>query len=73
MSEKSRPKVKFFTSLPNGDYLNFAVWQGKTDPSAEVFTIQVSHKEDDSWQNIARLAIYRTADGQYSKLPERQT
>ncbi len=73
MSEKSRPKAKFFTTLPNGDYLNFAVWQGKADPSAEVFTVQISHKEGEIWETVGRLAIYRTSEGVYSKLPERQT
>jgi hypothetical protein len=73
MSEKSRPKFSARNSLPNGDFLTFAVWQGKTDPSAEVFSIQLRHKEGDLWETTGRIAIYRTADGQYSKLPERQT
>ena len=73
MSDKSRPKEKFWTLLPNGDYLNFAVWPGKSDPSAEVFSIQLSHKENEKWQVVGRLGIYRTSEGEYRKLPERQT
>lgn len=72
MSEKSHPKARFSSILPNGDYITLAVWPGKTDPSAEVFTVQIRHREGDAWQTIGRLAVYRTSDGMYSKLPERQ-
>ena len=72
MSENTLPKARFSTILPNGDYLNLAVWQGKKDPSAEVFTVQIRHKEGETWQTIGRLAVYRTSEGVYSKLPERQ-
>ena len=72
MSENTLPKARFSAILPNGDYLNLAVWQGKKDPSAEVLTVQVRHKEGETWQTIGRLAVYRTSEGMYSKLPERQ-
>jgi len=72
LSEKPWPKARFSAMLPNGDYLNFAVWQGRKDPSAEVITVQVRRKEGGTWQTVGRLAIYRTADGAYSKLPERR-
>jgi len=72
LSERSQPKARFSSILPNGDYITLAIWQGKTDPSAEVFTIQVRHKEGEAWQTVGRLAVYRTSDGLYSKLPERR-
>lgn len=72
MSENILPKARFSAILPNGDYLNLAVWQGKKDPSAEVLTVQIRHKEGETWQTIGRLAVYRTSEGVYSKLPERQ-
>jgi len=68
---KSYPKFKFSNRLPNGDYLTLAVWSGKKDSTAEVLTIQLRHMEDDDWITAGRLAVYRTNDGIYSKLPER--
>ncbi|MDH5770016.1 MAG: hypothetical protein OEZ25_01840 [Candidatus Bathyarchaeota archaeon] len=67
---KSYPKFKFSNRLPNGDYLNLAVWPGKKDPTAEVLTIQIRRMEGDDWITAGRLAVYRTSDGIYSKLPE---
>jgi hypothetical protein len=49
-----------------------AVWPGKKDPTAEVLTIQIRHSTGDSWETVGRLAVYRTGDGNYSQLPERQ-
>jgi hypothetical protein len=58
------------TKLPNGDFLTFAVWPGKSDPMAEVITVQIRHLSGDRWETIGKLAAYRTADGSYSQLPE---
>jgi len=69
---KSQPKARFSTRLASGDFLTLAVWPGKKDPRAEVVTIQIRHSTGDSWETIGRLAVYRTADGAYSLLPERQ-
>ncbi|MEM3608323.1 MAG: hypothetical protein QW238_05620 [Candidatus Bathyarchaeia archaeon] len=66
------PKARFSSRLPNGDYLTLAVWPGKRDPTAEVLTIQIRRLEADSWRTIGRLAVYRSSDGNYSQLPERQ-
>ncbi|MGQ9542533.1 MAG: hypothetical protein ACUVTM_00380 [Candidatus Bathyarchaeia archaeon] len=71
MSVRQQPKVRFSTRLASGDFLSFTVWQGKSDPSAEVFTIQVRRFKDDSWETVGRLAVYRTSDGKYTQLPER--
>jgi len=71
MSGKSYPKASMRTRLPNGDYLSLAVWQGKSDPTAEVITVQIRHPSGDRWETVGRLAAYRTADGSYSQLPER--
>jgi len=68
----SQPKARFSSRLPNGDYLTLAVWAGKKDPTAEVLTIQIRHSAGNSWETIGRLALYRTGDGNYSQLPERQ-
>jgi hypothetical protein len=71
MSEKQTPKARFSTKLPNGDFLGITIWAGKTDPAAEVVTVQVRHPTGDSWETTARIALYRTPDGKYSLLPER--
>ena len=68
----SQPKARFSSRLPSGDYLTLAVWAGKKDPAAEVLTIQIRHSTGNSWETTGRLALYRTSDGKYSQLPERQ-
>jgi len=72
MSGRSRPKASMRTRLSNGDYLTLAVWQGKSDPTAEVITVQIRRLSGDQWETVGRLAAYRTADGSYSQLPERR-
>ena len=71
MAEKQTPKARFSTKLPNGDFLGITIWPGKTEPSAEVVTVQIRHPTGDNWETTARIALYRTADGKYSLLPER--
>jgi hypothetical protein len=68
----SQPKARFSSRLPSADYLSLAVWAGKKDPTAEVLTIQIRHSGGSGWKTIGRLAVYRTGDGSYSQLPERQ-
>ena len=70
-SSKSKPKARFSTRLPNGDYLQIAVWPGKTDPAAEVLNVQVRHMSDGEWMTAGKLAVYRTKDGSYTQLPDR--
>ena len=68
----SQPKARFHLRINEQDYLNLTVWPGKTDPTAEVITVQLRRNNGDNWETVARLAVYRTSDGTYSKLPERQ-
>ena len=49
-----------------------AIWPGKKDPKAEVLTVQIRRPTGDGWETAGRLAVYRTGDGSYSLLPERQ-
>ena len=72
MSAGQRYKARFSTKLPNGDFLGITVWPGKSDPNAEVVTVQIRHPTGDNWETTGRIAIYRTSDGRYSLLPERQ-
>jgi hypothetical protein len=73
MSTTSQPKASMRTKLPNGDFLSLTVWAGKTDPTAEVITVQIRHPESDQWETIGRMAAYRTSDGKYSQLPNTKT
>jgi len=70
-SGKSKPKARFSTRLPNGDYLQIAVWAGKTDPAAEVVNVQVRHMSDGEWMTAGKLAVYRAKDGSYTQLPDK--
>jgi len=71
MAEKPTPKARFSTKLPNGDFLGITIWPGKSEPSAEVVTVQIRHPTGDNWETAARIALYRTSDGKYSFLPEK--
>ncbi len=70
MSEKSRPKYSFSKKIEQGEFLNVAVWPGKSNPEDEVVSIQI-RKFDVSWSTVSRLALYRTKEGAYSELPEK--
>ena len=72
MSTRSQPKARLKTRLANGDFLTLTVWSGKSDPTAEVVTVQIRHLSGENWETVGRLAAYRTADGGYSQLPERR-
>jgi hypothetical protein len=67
----SQPKAGVRTRLPNGDFLTLTVWPGKTDPTAEVITVQIRSQSTSQWETVGRLAAYRTSDGKYSQLLER--
>lgn len=77
MSETSasqREKARFNIQLEGSrqEYLGFAVWSTKNDPNAEVIAIDVRQLEGDNWKTLGRLAVFRSADGPYRKLPERE-
>ena len=69
--EGQKFKARFSTRLPNGDFLGITVWPGKSDPNAEVLTVQVRHQTGQDWETVGKLAVYRTPDGKHSLLPER--
>jgi hypothetical protein len=71
MAEKQAPKARFSTKLENGDFLGITIWPGKSEPNAEVVTVQIRHPTSDGWETTARIALYRTPDGKYSLLPEK--
>jgi hypothetical protein len=72
VSEKSRPKYSFSKKLREGEFLNVAVWPGRSNPADEVVSVQL-RRYDGTWKTLGRLALYRTKDGAYTELPERTT
>jgi hypothetical protein len=72
LSSSSQPLGRFYTRLNEQDYLGLTIWQGKTDPNAEVLTVQLRRRDGDNWETIGRLAVYRSSNGTYTKLPEQQ-
>jgi hypothetical protein len=69
MSEKSRPKFSFSKKLGGGEFLDVAVWPGRSNPEDEVVGVQL-RKYDGDWKTLGRLALCRTREGAYSELPE---
>ena len=72
LSSSSQPIGRFYTRLNEQDYLGLTIWQGKTDPNAEVLTVQLRRRDGDNWETVGRLAVYRSSNGTYTKLPELQ-
>jgi hypothetical protein len=72
LSSSSQPLGRFYTRLNEQDYLGLTIWQGKTDPNAEVLTVQLRRRDGDNWETVGRLAVYRSSNGTYTKLPEQQ-
>ncbi|HXW94893.1 MAG TPA: hypothetical protein VEJ19_04235 [Nitrososphaerales archaeon] len=70
MSEKNRPKYSFSRKLGGGEFLNVAVWPGRSNPQEEVVSVQL-RKFDGEWKTLGKVALFRTMDGVYSELPER--
>jgi len=67
-----RPKESFRRKLDDGKTLSVAIFPTKKDPTAEVISIQVQNYEDEIWKNFGKIAIYRSPEGKYSQLPDRE-
>jgi hypothetical protein len=68
----ARPKQSFRIPLPDGSNLSLAVFATKNDPAAEVISVQITRLIDDNWVTDARLAVYRSPEGNYVQLPDRK-
>jgi hypothetical protein len=68
----SKPKESFHTSLPNGSSLSVSIFPTRNDPNAEVVSVEVRRLANDNWVTDARLALYRTPEGNYRQLPDRE-
>ena len=67
-----RPKQSFRIPLPDGSNLSLAVFATRNDPSAEVISVQITRLVNDNWVTDAKLAVYRSPEGNYSQLPDRE-
>ena len=67
-----RPKDSFRVRLDDGKTLSVAVFPTKKDPAAEVISVQVQNYEDETWKSFGKIAIYRSPEGNYSQLPDRE-
>ncbi|MCJ7613351.1 hypothetical protein MUO71_01100 [Candidatus Bathyarchaeota archaeon] len=67
----SQPKARFHIRINEQDYLNLTVWPGKADPAAKVIVAQLRRNVGENWETVGRLAVYRSPDGSYSKLPDK--
>ena len=68
----TRPKQSFRIPLPDGSNLSLAIFPTKKDPTAEVISVQITRIVNDNWVTEAKLAVYRSPEGDYSQLPNRE-
>jgi hypothetical protein len=67
-----RPKHSFRIPLPDGSNLSLAVFPTRNDPAAEVISVQITRLVDNNWVTDAKLAVYRSPEGNYTQLPNRE-
>lgn len=67
-----RPKESFRIPLDDNKFLSISVFQTRNDPEAEVIVAQISQIIEGEWKNLARLAVFRSPEGNYQQLPERE-
>ena len=68
----ARPKQSFRKPLLDGSNLSIAIFPTKKDPTAEVISVQITRLVDNNWVTDAKLAVYRSPEGNYSQLPNRE-
>jgi len=73
--ELSRPKASFRLRLSEEEFLSVGIFPTKKDPTAEVISVRVSRMPKapgDDWETVGRIALYRSPEGDYSQLPDRE-
>ena len=71
----SKPKASFRVRLSEGEFLSVSVFPTRKDPTAEVISVQVNRMPralEDNWETVGKIAIYRSPEGNYSQLPDRE-
>lgn len=67
-----RPKKSFRIPLPDGSNLSLAIFETKKDPAAEVISVTITRLVANNWVTDAKLAVYRSPEGDYSQLANRE-
>ena len=62
----SEPKARFYTRINENDYLSVTVWPVKSDPLAEVITLQLRRNEGEKWEISVYLKEEKQHDNQTS-------
>lgn len=70
--ELSKPKANFRIRLNEKDNLSLTFWATKNDPAAEVVVAEIRRRQEDTWESVGRIAVYRSPEGEYSQLPTRK-
>lgn len=68
----SRPKESFRIPLSDGSNLSMSIFPTRNDPKAEVISVEIRRIMNDNWVTDARLALYRSPEGNYRQLPDRE-
>jgi hypothetical protein len=66
------PKAKFRIRLNEKDNLALTVWPTKNDPTAEVVVAEISRREEDNWEIVAKIATFRATDGKYVLIEQKE-
>jgi hypothetical protein len=69
------PKASFRLRLSETEFLNVSIFPTRKDPTAEVISVQVNRMPrapEDDWETVGKIAIYRSPEGNYSQLPDRE-
>jgi hypothetical protein len=69
------PKASFRLRLNEAEFLNVSVFPTKKDPTAEVISVQINRMPrapEDNWETVGKIALYRSPEGNYSRLPDRE-
>ena len=67
-----RPRESFRIALPDGSNLSVGIFPTRNDPKAEVISIELRRVVQDNWVTDGRLALYRSPEGDYRQLPDRE-
>jgi len=72
MIELPKPKASFRLRLSEEEFLSVSIFPTKNDPTAEVISVQVRRPTADDWETVGKIALYRSPEGNYSQLPDRE-
>lgn len=69
------PKASFRIRISEETFLQISVFPTKKDPTAEVISVQIRRaprEAGDDWETVNKIALYRSPEGSYSQLPDRE-